>query len=250
VSQNTKADGSRTYTVPSPDGNGTVDYPSVTTVLKVVKNPNPLMWWAAGVVADYALDHLPELTGLLEKDDREDVWRMLRGQFRKKRDKAADLGTEVHNAIEGLILGQEVEVQPAARKYVDGFGQFVKDFGGEFEASEMTVFSHTHKYAGTLDALMRFDGRLGALDWKTRQGKSKAKMKAYESELLQLAAYARAEYVLLPNGDTTELPHIDGATVIMLCDDGYAMSKVPVDEAFPAFTACRTLFEFVEGLHE
>ena len=237
MSQTTSRDGTRFYTVPDGEGKGgTVDLPSVTTILKVLDKPG-LIYWAANSVADYAIENHATVGALLAKDDRDGAYQLLKKSPWSQRDRAAVSGTEVHDIIERLILGQQVDVPVAAQPYIDAWGKFVGDYGNNFEASEMTVYSLTHGYAGTADALLRVGDRLGVCDWKTARGKSYRKRKAYTAELLQVAAYANAEYALLPDGSAERLPTIDGGTVVALCDDGYSATKIESDYHFRGFVA-------------
>ncbi len=258
MTSTTKRDGSRTYSVPDADGN-LIDLPSVTTILRIVNKP-ALIYWAANSVANYALDHLDEVNslmgnqvGMLEDSpgpapDRDGAYRLLKGSPWSHRDRAANVGTIVHDTIAKLTLDEFVDVPVAAKPYVDAWGEFIKDYGREFEAAEMTVFSLTHGYAGTLDALFRFGKLLGTLDYKTRQGKKKAAVSAYETELLQVAAYSKAEWILLPDGSSERMPKIDGGSILMLCDDGYAVSKIDMESDFEGFLAARALFAWNEAL--
>lgn len=246
MTRTTNADGTRFYTVPDGQG-GTVDLPSVTTVLQVVSKP--LHYWAANQVAQYAVDNLPEIVSLVDKGDRDGAYDLLKRAPWRKRDKAAEKGTSVHALVERIILGDDVnavDVDPAEYAYVQAFRQFVNDYGTDFEASEMTVFNLTLGYAGTLDALLRVNGRLGALDWKVRAGKKAASAVPYETELLQVAAYVNAEYVLLPDGTTEPMPAVDGGTVVMLCEDGPAYGKIDKVRDFEGFQAALALFKWKE----
>ncbi len=246
MTSTTKKDGSRTYSVPDADGN-LIDLPSVTTILRIVNKP-ALIYWAANSVANYALDNLDtinELMGVLGEDgDRDGAYRLLKGSPWSHRDRAANVGSSVHDSIEKMILGQDVDVPIYAQPFVDAWGEFIRDYNGTFEASEMTVYSLTHGYAGTCDALMKYGDRLGVTDWKTRAGKKAASQSAYETELLQVAAYAKAEFALLPDGSSERLPQIDGGSVVMLCPDGYAITKIDMERDFAGFLAAKELFDW------
>lgn len=247
MTRTTKADGSRTYTIPNEDGT-TDEYPSVTTILQVVAKP-ALTTWAANSVARYAVDNHDTITDLLNKDDRDGAYRLLKGSPWAKRDKAAGTGTDTHALIERLILGEELEPSDygAEAPYLRAFLSFVSDHpNSTFEASEMTVFSRTHRFAGTLDALMAHGDRVGAVDWKTRGGKRVEETKVYETERLQVAAYMNAEFALLPDGSVERLPLLDGGSIVMLCVDGYKVERVESGD-FAGFLAARELFKWKEG---
>jgi hypothetical protein len=85
---------------------------------------------------------------------------------------------------------------------IQGLMQFLEDEQPEIIWSEHTVFSRTHKYAGTADVIARM--KVGetlvpvVIDVKT----SKA---VYDDVALQLCAYAKADFVGRPDGTEAEL---------------------------------------------
>ena len=175
---------------------------------------------------------------------------MLKGSPWAQRDKAAEKGTSVHAIVEKIILGDDsaLNISAAEFPFVEAFRQFVQDHPtGTFEASEMTVFNLSIGYAGTADALFRVGGRLGVTDWKSKAGKKAADVTAYETELLQVAAYAHAEHVLLPDGSVQPFPQVDGGMVVNLCDDGYAISKIDMERDFAGFKAAHALHKWRES---
>jgi len=107
--------------------------------------------------------------------------------------KSADEGTQVHNAIEQMIEGKQIdwvdsngnikynlEVWGMILKFVD----FWNTYKPKIVASELHIFSDTHKIAGTVDAVVEMNGELWIIDFKT----SNSLHTSYE---LQLSAYAQ-----------------------------------------------------------
>lgn len=108
--------------------------------------------------------------------------------------KAGDEGTQTHNAIEDLLLGNEVT-------WMDDFGnarynetvwgmivkfkQFWDMAKPELISTEEFTFSDIHKYAGTADLVVKINGEVWLIDIKT----SNSLHKSYD---LQLAAYAQS----------------------------------------------------------
>lgn len=108
--------------------------------------------------------------------------------------KAGDEGTQTHNAIEDLLLGNEVT-------WMDDFGnarynetvwgmivkfkQFWDAAKPELISTEEFTFSDEHKYAGTADLVVKIDEEIWLIDIKT----SNSLHKSYD---LQLAAYAQS----------------------------------------------------------
>jgi hypothetical protein len=108
--------------------------------------------------------------------------------------KAAWEGTQVHNAIEHFLNGNELS-------WIDGdgnalygleiwkmilkFAEFWNTHKPELIATEYHLFSDEYKFAGTADIICKIDGRIYLLDIKTSNS-------IHSSYNLQLAAYAQA----------------------------------------------------------
>lgn len=237
----------RTYTVP--DGTGrTVELPSVTTILNIVNKP-AIAGWAARSVAEYAVHNHALIHTMLEENDTDNAIKLLKGSPWTTRDKAADIGSQVHALIEQYVLGQEVAPTETEQLYFQGFLDFVSDFPSlQFESAEVTVYNLTYGYAGTTDAIVMFGGKRGIHDWKTRQGKTAASLEVYETERLQLAAYAHAERFLLDDGTTGEMGRVDGAALVLLGIDGYRLGPVDLEQDWPAFLHALHLYQWKKAL--
>lgn len=108
--------------------------------------------------------------------------------------KAGKEGTQVHEAVEKLVKGEEVS-------WMDNFGNakysqlvwemilkfydFWTTHKPELISTEEFVWSDEYKYAGTADLVVKMDGQIWLLDVKT----SNSIHKSYD---LQLASYAKA----------------------------------------------------------
>jgi hypothetical protein len=168
--------------------------------------------------------------------------RYLKGLPYAHRDRAADLGTFVHAAIEAYILGKPFPTwPPTVKSRMVRFIQFLSDYKPEFEATEASVYNRTERYAGTLDAIATLGNRKLLLDVKTGKG-------VYPEVALQLAAYRYAEFIGLPNGDEEMMPEVDGCAVIHLPETpGYDLIEMRADEdVFLAFRYCREVFRWQE----
>lgn len=119
--------------------------------------------------------------------------------------KSAQEGSLVHEMIGRIAIGEIPEVPETIRPAVEAFEEFQESrkivFHPEF--IERQVWSGAHRYAGTIDALVSFDGKFGVLDIKTSAG-------FYPEYNLQTAAYMQAlgEYEVaralkLPSGVQT-----------------------------------------------
>ena len=103
--------------------------------------------------------------------------------------KAFDLGSEVHNAIDSLTKGKELKFMDAngnslftyeAWLMINKFYQFSKHI--KIISSEQVVLDHQYKLGGTVDLICEIDGERWLIDYKT----SKA---IYKTNQIQLAAY-------------------------------------------------------------
>jgi len=108
--------------------------------------------------------------------------------------KAANEGTQVHNAIEAFLNGEEIQwldelgnakYSMDVWKMILKFADFWNTHKPELVASEYHLFSDEHEYAGTADLIVRWMGNLWLLDIKTSNS-------LHTSYDLQLAAYATA----------------------------------------------------------
>jgi hypothetical protein len=206
-------------------------YWSVTTILKAVPKP-ALVYWSAKEAAKCALEDRKRIDAIYGDGDGYDAalkwikdacWRGSKGKM--------DLGTAVHEAIEAWVLDKPLpewgdDVEPFMLQFV----QFLEDFDPTFLQTELTVYSRTHKYAGTLDAIVEIDGLEGfdgkatlLLDHKTGSG-------IYPEVALQLAAYRHAQFMEAPDGKEHPVPEVDGGAVLHLRPDGYDLIPVVCDE--------------------
>lgn len=187
-------------------------------------------WTRNGRAYVEALQAAGGLTSVrLEKLTGEDLGlRWLKGEPDRVRDAAADRGSDVHAAAEDLVLetaqellglamaGYELEIllerqwPDAIAPWMAAFVNFNRDWRPRFLAAEATVFNRPQAYGGTLDAIAVVPGLEDALpglglgdvplvvDYKSGN-------RLYPEVALQLSAYARGEFVGLPDG-VTEAP--------------------------------------------
>jgi hypothetical protein len=108
--------------------------------------------------------------------------------------KAAQEGTQVHNAIEAFLNGENIQwideygnakYSLEIWKMILKFAEFWNTYKPELIASEYHLFSDKHEYAGTADLVVRLKEKLWLLDIKTSNS-------LHTSYDLQLASYAKA----------------------------------------------------------
>lgn len=203
--------------------------PGVTSILGQLPKPF-LQYWSAKMVAEYAFDNV----GVWQHLDRQAAVDLLKAAPRRYTGSRADIGSEAHDAFEKIGNGedpgpQRIEVAP----YVDQFKRFLDDFQPEFIGQELTVWSDTHRYAGSTDAFLRIAGEPVVADWKTTKS-------VYPEVALQLAAYRYADHVIDQYGTTSPIPKLEGGAVLHVREDGYDLIPMRCDEqVFEMFVALR-----------
>jgi len=211
---------------------------SVTTVLGDGIPKKALPGWAARTAAEYATANIHELAKLVDEGGvsfKEAIDR-IKGAPWRQRDNKADIGTAVHDVAEllaGKPAGSDYELDLA--EYDESIHGYLLSLLGWFEkwepiveATETTVWSRQHGYAGTLDLICSIpsrhpDGGFMLLDFKT----SKV---VYGETALQLAAYAHADFVLLDDGTEHDIPGpIVELGVVHITPDGNPARLYPVE---------------------
>lgn len=228
---------------------------SVTTIIGGGLPKPALLPWGIKSVAEVAVAKRKTLMAMTGECERSGActpedWcsvcdaavRWLKSSPYQKRDKAADLGTRIHEAAEAYKLGKPAppwpdDIAPTMEQYE----RWLLAFAPTFDQVEQTVYNRSQRYAGTLDAIVTLsDGKRLLIDYKT--GKS-----IYPEVGLQLAAYRFAEYMRLPDNSEEKVPEVDGAAVLHLTPDSWQFIDVRADdEVFAAFLYARETFRFME----
>ncbi len=126
--------------------------------------------------------------------------------------KSAAEGTAIHNAVEGLLLGTNPEIPAYIQPAIQAFQKFwdEKNIQVTPDLVEKRIVSHSHRYAGTVDALALIDGKFGVLDIKTSQA-------IYRDYNLQTSAYVSALQDTHRNLQTRWILKIDQTQTCMAC---------------------------------
>jgi hypothetical protein len=223
---------------------------SVTTILNAVPKP-ALVNWAAKMAAEFAVENVDQITALVRKGEPEAAVALVKGAPWRSRDRAAAVGTHVHELVSAMILGTPWDDWPEELSpYLENFLSFVSDYDVTFEASECQIYSRAEKYAGSFDFIATipriaeagYAGPKVIGDVKTGKG-------VYAEAALQMAAYAAADFIGLPNDTEVPMPQVDAGVVLHLRPDGYALIPVRVDrEVFQSFLYTREMFRWLEEL--
>jgi len=225
-------------------------YWSATTILGAL----PKHWmgpWVKKMTATFAVEHLDVLNAMRMDGLPDDtIVSFLKEESDRSRDRAAYLGSLVHEAAEAYVLGQPYPTwTPEQAPFMENaFLPWLADWSPTFEAIEAPCFSRTHRYAGTLDAIIAIDvpGREEPLrlliDYKT------SKSGVFPETALQLAAYRWSEtFIGLPDGDDEPLPPVDGGAVVLLRPNGYQFVPVRCDrQVFDVFLYLREVFRWTQ----
>lgn len=251
----------------------TINGHSYWSVTSVIGNgvPKPaIAGWQARTIAEFAVANWRQIGAMLQtvrlhrSDDGASYlgisadpdavvaavdW--LKGAPWRESERKMNLGSAVHAEAEAYILGVP-RPEPALliARYIESFRHFLDDLAPVYEMTEATVYSPRESYAGTLDAIVEIGGRRLLIDYKT--GKD-----IYPDVALQLAAYARAEAVLLDDGTSVPMLPVDGALALHLReydpavpgDRGYSLIPVEIsDRVYRAFLFAREVMRWAEDI--
>ncbi|OPG13697.1 hypothetical protein [Microbispora sp. GKU 823] len=213
----------------------------VTSILERGVPKPALPYWAGNLVAETAMEHLPQLVRASRRPHTAtEAYDWLRRAHTRKKDERADIGDAVHQIIEAHVLEtpvpQDLLDNPEMRPYLENFLAFVRDYEVTFEASEMVVGSYEHGYAGKLDYILHspyiHGGRPslgdtktgGELDVRLADGTLKG---VYPEAGMQMSAYRHAEVCWLRDGTRLPMPEThDVGVVLHLRPEGYRVYPV------------------------
>lgn len=212
--------------------------PSVTTILSVLDKP-ALPRWAAKETAQFAIDNKDSWVNL----PADAALDLLKGAAWRKRDRAADAGTDAHSYMESLMNGSvDINAQfdpPGLGLAAANVRAILKRLQPTPISIEGTVWSDNYGYAGSYDAIVQIDGKTTLVDLKTSSG-------VYADYALQLSAYKFAETILLPDGQELVMPEIEQCQIWHAPKDGkWSVVNVDVDRAeFNVFLAALETFKW------
>lgn len=193
---------------------------SVTKVLQVIDKPALRRWFGKEVYLAMVVDPTLSEAEALSKP------------FLKVK-AGAERGSTVHSIVEAWeTTGRVIETVPDAYKpYAQAFYSWVKDNNVVLAEHEKTVVSKTHRYAGTLDLLVKKpDGQLWVVDVKT--GKD-----IYLEAHIQLSAYRHA----LKEDYGMEVER----TGVLLLEESGKYKFEETNDCFDVFKACLDIWKFL-----
>lgn len=111
--------------------------------------------------------------------------------YKKFRDKAADIGTLAHYLIQCELSSETPDLSQYSPEMLDkaencliSWWEWKRAHTFDTILVEEKLVSETYRFGGTIDCLCAMDGQLTLLDFKTGKG-------IYDSMLVQLSAYAK-----------------------------------------------------------
>ena len=232
--QTISINGIRHYKHPNIKG---LNAPSVTSIVGMLPAPY-LPKWNSKVTAEAAVNNIGDINHMITYESKTKAIEWLKASAERELHKAADTGTRVHEAVEQIILDPGYKYDDDLIPYIDGFHKFVEKFEPEWIHVEKSVFSVTHVYAGSFDAICKINNKNILLDFKTTRSGISAKV------ALQLAAYKNAD-VMFDGDKEIEIPRIDAGAALLLRPDKWSYQPLRIDDdIFATFLALRRTFEW------
>ena len=208
---------------------GSESFISVTTALSNGVPKPALMYWAARVVAEYVAENFTEATELRAQLDDKEFVDLLRNKPWRARDKAADLGTTVHDIAEIYATTGELPdlsgYDPKVRQRVAQFVNFLEVVEPSIYAVEAVVYNREFGYAGTLDLILDIDyeGVKGRYVVDLKSGKA-----VYAEAALQQTGYRMAEFLGVGDQEIP-MPETDGALILHVTAETWKLIPVVTD---------------------
>ena len=175
--------------------NGAGPWPGVTSITKVLDAP-ALTSWKLNQVALSAVENAERLVADREAGKTDAAVKYLTTLSTS----AMDRGSRIHGSIESILRARDRGRRPARR--VRGrrearawLNQQQAEHAFRLLEVEAFLINETEGYGGTLDLIASIDGETWLLDWKTGKTVAGPDGKVYQDHRLQLAAYARSEFI-------------------------------------------------------
>ena len=150
--------------------------PSVTTILNIAAKPGLNVWLQEQAI--FAALTLPRY-----ENEPESVWlkRVVQDSKSQARE-AADLGTEIHTAVQGFYEGRRASAFPI---HVRTCTKAIESHYGARNWVAERAFAHEMGFGGKVD--LHSEGIV--IDIKTKDFSDPSKVVPYDEHLMQLAAY-------------------------------------------------------------
>lgn len=217
---------------------------SNTQITGVVDKSGPLMHWASKTDIERAIEQLEKRKGTsLTVQEAIDMVSDSQGYFRKARDKAASIGSMVHDFAEKFakakVEGTEEPELPNNEEALNGINAFLDWYNEndvEFLKYERIAYSMEYNYVGTFDIVAKINGDLVLGDYKTSSG-------VYSDHYYQVAGYFHSyneemEYIGEEKADKVMILHFNKKNGEF---DIHEVSEEEMEKDLEAFKAAQIL---------
>jgi hypothetical protein len=159
-------------------------------------------------------------------------------------EQARNRGGDVHRMAEARLYGVELQLPDDApgAAYQPIVAKMMAELAPEMVAAEFVAINRTLNlsgYGGTGDAVLKIDGGLWIVDWKSRGEDSDHA--AYGGEGAQVAAYHGAEYWIVDDGQggakRIRPLELAGGLIVSIKPDSYEVFPVDLAKAFDHWAA-------------
>lgn len=234
--------------------------PGATGTTRIMDKGYAFEDWLKREVARSATRNLDFVRDLIAKGGEDAAAAWLAKLPDWERDKAAKVGSQVHDLADRITKGEKPSVPTELVPFVQADLRFRRDHKISKARSEVVLYSH-QGYGATLDELCVLDGQVSIIERKTGRN-------VYEDLCrMQLAAQARADlygpgiertadhrYRLVDPKRTRPMPTIARTYVLHLRPDKYAdgyrlIEYHLTDDDYEAFLACLRLTNWRVGLN-
>lgn len=222
--------------------NGAGPWPGVTTVTDVLDKP-ALTKWHRTQVAEAAVANAERLLADRESGNLEAAVAYLLA-IRTEGTNSRERGTRIHSAMESILRREPISVEDRDMPAVVGARTWLNENKVKPLEVEAYLINETLGYGGTCDLIAEIGGEVWLLDWKSSKSVAWPSGAVYDEMRLQLAAYARAEFIARP-GDPERypLPPITRHGIVHVTDARTRLYPADVtDGDWTAFRACLHLY--------
>ncbi len=162
----------------------------ITTVLSVISKP-ALIQWSANMAVDYIEENIENVfvyddhgNNVVDDVFLDELMKEAKSAHRKKRDKAGDWGTKVHEVIEDWIKNktEPTDLDETQQKVFKLFKEWAIKNKVKFLESEKHLWSEEMWTGGIVDLVFEMDGKKYIGDIKTSSG-------IYNEAFFQMGAY-------------------------------------------------------------
>ena len=212
-------------------------FPSITSILGVLEK-EALKRWQFRQIA-FAASRAP-----IQENESEDyfVERVLTQAFQVTSD-AADLGTQIHAAMEARLAGEHFD--PNMDGYINPALEWLDQNMIEPVEIEKVVVDTKNGFAGTCDYIGRAaNGTPVVLDWKSRKTRPGAPVKSWDGMIMQVAGYAKAYW--------GEHVNVAGANVVISTTEPGRVEILrytpkQINQAYLALTQLCEVWRYIKG---